>query len=176
MPRGEGYRFEDMIVGGAIPRQYIPSVEKGIQEEMHRGVLGGYPVVDCKVALVDGSFHPVDSSDNAFRAAGGMAFRKALEEGGATLLEPIMSMEITVPDDVLGDVIGDVNSRRGRITGVTPRANNQIVLAETPMAEVLDYGNILNAITSGRGLYTMRVKGYQEVPSHIARLVLNKKG
>jgi elongation factor G len=175
LPRGEGYRFEDVIVGGAIPRQYIPSVEKGVQEEMHRGLLGGYPVVDCKVALVDGSFHPVDSSDNAFRAAGGIAFRKALEEGGATLLEPIMSMEITVPDDVLGDVIGDVNSRRGRITGVTPRANNQIILAETPMAEVLDYGNILNAITSGRGLYTMRVKGYQEVPSHIARLVLNKK-
>ncbi|MEO5363835.1 MAG: elongation factor G [Magnetococcus sp. DMHC-8] len=176
LPRGSGYQFEDHIVGGAIPRQYIPSVEKGVQEEMGRGVLGGYPVVDCKVALVDGSFHTVDSSDNAFRAAGGIAFRKAMEEGGAALLEPIMAMEITVPDDVLGDVIGDLNSRRGRITGVTPRVNNQIVLAETPMAEVLDYGNVLNAITSGRGLYTMRVITYQEVPSHIARVVLNKKG
>ncbi|MBF0185509.1 MAG: elongation factor G [Magnetococcales bacterium] len=176
LARGAGYQFADMIVGGAIPRQYIPSVEKGIVEEMQRGILGGYPLVDFKVALVDGSFHPVDSSDNAFRAAGGIALRKAMEEGGAVLLEPIMSMEITVPDDVLGDVIGDLNSRRGRITGVTPRVNNQIVLAETPMAEVLDYGNVLNAITSGRGLYTMRVTGYMEVPSHIARLVLPKKG
>ncbi len=176
LPRGGGYQFEDHIVGGAIPRQYIPSVEKGIQEELGKGILGGYPVVDFKVALVDGSFHPVDSSDNAFRAAGGIGFRKAMEEGGAVLLEPIMAMEITVPDDVLGDVIGDLNSRRGRITGVTPKVNNQIVLAETPMAEVLDYGNVLNAITSGRGLYTMRVIGYQEVPSHIARVVLNKKG
>ncbi|MEO5340686.1 MAG: elongation factor G [Magnetococcus sp. MYC-9] len=176
LPRGGGYLFEEQIVGGAIPRQYIPSVAKGIEEELGRGVLGGYPVVDCKVTLVDGSFHPVDSSDNAFRAAGGIAFRKAMEEGGSVLLEPIMGMEITVPDDVLGDVIGDLNSRRGRVTGVTPRVNNQIVLAETPMAEVLDYGNILNAISSGRGLYTMRVIGYQEVPSHTARLVLSRKG
>ena len=176
LPRGGGSQFEDHIVGGAIPRQYIPSVEKGIQEELGKGILGGYPVVDFKVSLVDGSFHPVDSSDNAFRTAGGLAFRKAMEEGGAVLLEPIMIMEITVPDDVLGDVIGDLNSRRGRITGVMPRANNQIIQAETPMAEVLDYGNVLNAITSGRGLYTMRVNNYQEVPSHIARVVLNKKG
>ncbi|MBF0585027.1 MAG: elongation factor G [Magnetococcales bacterium] len=175
LPRGGGYHFEDRIVGGAIPRQYIPSVEKGIQEELGKGLLGGYPVVDVKVVLVDGSFHPVDSSDNAFRAAGGIGFRKAMEEGGAILLEPIMTMEITVPDDVLGDVIGDLNSRRGRITGVTPRVNNQSILAETPMAEVLDYGNVLNAITSGRGLYTMRVTGYQEVPSHISRQVLVKK-
>ena len=174
LPRGTGYQFEDLIVGGAIPRQYIPSVEKGIQESMGKGVLGGYPVVDFKVALVDGSFHAVDSSDNAFRTAGALAFKKAMEEGGAVLLEPIMAMEITVPDDVLGDVIGDLNSRRGRITGVTPKVNNQIILADTPMAEVLDYGNILNALTSGRGLYTMRVSNYQEVPSHIARLVLAK--
>lgn len=175
LPRGGGYHFEDHIVGGAIPRQYIPSVEKGVQEELARGILGGYPVVDVKVALVDGSFHPVDSSDNAFRVAGGMGFKKALEEGGSILLEPLMSMEIIVPDDVLGDVIGDLNSRRGRIMGVTPRVNNQTILAETPMAELLDYGNVINAITSGRGLYTMRVTSYQEVPSHIARVVLGKK-
>ncbi|MBF0162501.1 MAG: elongation factor G [Magnetococcales bacterium] len=176
LPRGTGFQFEDQIVGGAIPRTYIPSVEKGIQEELQRGILGGYPVVDVKVVLVDGSFHTVDSSDNAFRTAAGMGFRKAMEEGGAVLLEPIMAMEITVPDDVLGDVIGDINSRRGRVTGVTPRVSSQIVLAETPMAELLDYGNILNAITSGRALYTMSVSYYQEVPSHIARLVLGKSG
>ena len=172
LERGMGFQFEDRIVGGAIPRQYIPSVEKGIQESMTKGVLGGYPVVDFKVSLVDGSFHPVDSSDNAFRTAGAMAFKKAMEEGGAVLLEPIMGMEIMVPDDVVGDVIGDINSRRGRVAGVTPREGNQIILAETPMAEVLDYGNILNALTSGRGLYTMKVILYQEVPSHIARQVL----
>ena len=175
LPRDSGYLFENQIVGGAIPQQYIPSVEKGIQESMGKGTLGGYPVVDFKVTLVDGSFHPVDSSDNAFRSAGSAAFRKAMEEGGAVLLEPIMAMEIIVPDDVLGDVIGDLNSRRGRITGVIPKVGNQIIQAETPMAEVLDYGNIINALTSGRGLYTMRVSTYQTVPSHIARLVLDKK-
>ena len=173
--RDAGYLFENRIVGGAIPRQYIPSVEKGIQESMGKGTLAGYPVVDFKVTLVDGSYHSVDSSDNAFRSAGAIAFRKGMEEGGAVLLEPVMAMEITVPDDVLGDVIGDINSRRGRITGVTPKAGYQNVLTETPMAELLDYGNILNALTSGRGLYTMRLATYQEVPSHIARLILQKK-
>ena len=176
LPRDSGYLFEDQIVGGAIPRQYVPSVEKGILESMSKGPFGGYPVVDFKVTLVDGSYHAVDSSDNAFRAAGSIAFREALETGGAVLLEPIMAMEITVPDDVLGDVIGDLNSRRGRITGVIPKVGNQIIRAETPMAETLDYGNILNALTSGRGLYTMKVTTYQEVPSHIARLVIEKKG
>ena len=172
LPRDSGYEFVDQIVGGAIPRQFIPSVEKGVLESMDKGILGGYPVVDFKVTLVDGSFHAVDSSDNAFRTAGSMAFRKAMEEGGAVLLEPIMAMEITVPDDVLGDVIGDLNSRRGRVTGVTPKVGNQIIMADTPMAELLDYGNIINALTSGRGLYTMRVATYQEVPSHITRIVL----
>ncbi len=175
LPRGSEFRFEDHIVGGAIPRQFIPSVEKGIRESKTKGILGGYPVVDFKVALVDGSFHTVDSSDNAFKIAGSMAFRKAMEEGAPVLLEPIMAMEITVPDDIVGDVIGDLNSRRGRITGVVPKVGNQIINAETPMAEVLDYGNVLNGLTSGRGLYTMRVISYNEVPSHIARLVLEAK-
>ena len=175
LPRGYEFEFENRIVGGAIPRQFIPSVEKGIREAMHKGILGGFPVVDFKVALVDGTFHTVDSSDNAFRIAGSLAFRKGMEEGGAVLLEPIMAMEITVPDDIIGDVIGDLNSRRGRITGVVPKVGNQIINAETPMAEVLDYGNVLNGLTSGRGLYTMRVVSYQEVPSHIARVVLEEK-
>ena len=175
LPRGSGFEFEDRIFGGAIPRQFIPSVEKGIREAMAKGILGGHPVVDFKVVLVDGSYHTVDSSDNAFKTAGSIAFRKGMEASSPVLLEPIMGMEVTVPDDVVGDVIGDLNSRRGKITGVTAKVSNQIVQAETPMAEVLDYGNVLNGLTSGRGLYTMRVITYQEVPSHIARLVLEKE-
>ncbi len=173
-PRGAGFTFENQIVGGAIPRSFIPSVEKGIQEAMTKGELGGYPVVDVHVVLVDGSHHSVDSSDNAFRAAGSLAFRKAMEEGGSVLLEPIMSMQATVPNDVVGDVIGDLNSRRGRITGAVPQVANQIVNAEVPMAEVLDYGNILSTLTSGRGLYTMSIKTYQPVPTHITRVLLEK--
>ncbi|MBF0370863.1 MAG: elongation factor G [Magnetococcales bacterium] len=174
-PRGSGFEFEDRIVGGVIPRQFIPSVEKGIREAMGAGIIGGYPVVDFKVALVDGTHHSVDSSDNAFKIAGSMAFKKGMEAARPVLLEPIMAMEVTAPDDILGDVIGDLNSRRGRITGMIPQAGQQTVKAEVPMAEVLDYGNVLNALTSGRGLYTMQVSTYSEVPSHIARLVLEAK-
>ncbi|MEO5365645.1 MAG: elongation factor G [Magnetococcus sp. WYHC-3] len=172
MPRGTGYTFVDAIVGGVIPRQFIPSVEKGVHEAMAKGIVAGYPVVDVKVSVVDGSHHSVDSSDNAFRSAGALAFRKAMEEGGATLLEPVMTMNITVPEECLGDTIGDLNSRRGRITGVTPIAANQVIQAEVPMSEVLDYGTVLGGLTSGRGLYTMSVAHYQEVPGHIARKVL----
>ncbi|MBF0311049.1 MAG: elongation factor G [Magnetococcales bacterium] len=172
--RGEGFVFEDRIVGGAIPRQFIPSVEKGIRESLAHGVVGGYPVVDVRVALVDGGYHSVDSSDYAFKSAGAAAFKQGMEQGEAVLLEPIMAMEVVVPDDVLGDCIGDLNSRRGRITGVVPKGHHQTIKAEAPMAEVLDYGNVLNGLTSGRGLYTMQVATYQEVPSHIARKVLEK--
>ncbi|MEO5376605.1 MAG: elongation factor G [Magnetococcus sp. DMHC-6] len=175
LPRGRGFEFEDRIVGGAIPRQFIPSVEKGIREVMDVGIIGGYPAVDFKVSLVDGTYHTVDSSDNAFRVAGAMAFKKGMEVGKAVLLEPIMAIEVSTPDDVLGDVIGDLNSRRGKITGMIPKPSGQTVTAEVPMAEVLDYGNVLNGLTSGRGLYTMRVLTYQEVPSHISRLVLDKR-
>nr|CRH07766.1 Translation elongation factor G. Protein chain elongation factor EF-G, GTP-binding [Candidatus Magnetococcus massalia] len=175
LERGTGFEFEDKIVGGVIPRNFIPSVEKGIRDSMDKGAVAGFPVVDIKVRLVDGSHHSVDSSDNAFRTAGSMAFRKALEEGGSVLLEPVMAMEISVPDETMGDVIGDMNSRRGKITGVTPRGSDQTIHCETPMAEVLDYGNQLNAMTSGRGIYTMRMASYQEVPSHIARKVLEDK-
>ncbi|MEG3638305.1 elongation factor G [Magnetococcus sp. PR-3] len=174
LERGSGFEFEDKIVGGVIPRNFIPSVEKGVVEAMGKGTVGGYPVVDVKVRLVDGSHHSVDSSDNAFKTAGSVAFRHAMDEGNAVLLEPLMSMEISVPDEVMGDVIGDMNSRRGKITGVTPRGNGQTIHCETPMSEILDYGNSLNAMTSGRGIYTMRLANYQEVPSHIARKVLEK--
>ncbi|MEO5331879.1 MAG: elongation factor G [Magnetococcus sp. YQC-5] len=178
LPRDAGLVFENRIVGGVIPRQFIPSVEKGIHEAMEQGILGGYPVVDILVALVDGSFHTVDSSDHAFKTAGAMAFKKGLADGESVLLEPVMALEVTVPDDVLGDVIGDLNSRRGRVSGVTSKGGgSQTVHAVVPMAEVLDYGTLLNGITSGRGLYTMRMNDYQIAPGHIARVILeqNKK-
>ncbi|OSM01382.1 elongation factor G [Magnetofaba australis] len=176
LARGEGFVFENKIVGGVIPRNFIPAVEKGVIDAMSKGIVGGYPVVDVKVKLVDGSHHSVDSSDNAFRSAGSIAFKNAMDEGGSVLLEPVMAMEVVSPDESMGDVIGDLNSRRGKITGVNPRGGAQVILAEVPMAEVLDYGNTLNALTSGRGLYTMQTGYYQEVPSHIARKALEDKG
>ena len=171
-PRGEGYLFEDKIVGGVIPRSYIPAVDKGIQEACTEGFLAGYPVVDFKVALYDGSFHTVDSSEMAFKVAGSMAFKKAMELCKPVLLEPIVTMKITVPDENMGDVIGDLNSRRGKVVGVEPKANSQIIRAVVPMSEVLAYSNDLKSMTSDRGLFTMEYSHYEEVPSHLAQKVI----
>jgi elongation factor G len=170
--RGEGYLFEDKIVGGVIPRQYIPAVDKGIQDASQDGFLAGYPVVDFKVALYDGSFHTVDSSEMAFKVAGSMAFKKAMEICKPVLLEPIVTMKITVPDENMGDVIGDLNSRRGKVVGVEPKANSQIIRAVVPMSEVLAYSNDLKSMTSDRGLFTMEFSHYEEVPSHLAQKVI----
>lgn len=173
-PRGEGYFFDDKIVGGVIPRQYIPAVDKGIQEASLEGFLAGYPVVDFKVALYDGSFHTVDSSEMAFKVAGSMAFKKAMELCKPVLLEPIVNMKITVPDENMGDVIGDLNSRRGKVVGVEPKANSQIIRAVVPMSEVLAYSNDLKSMTSDRGLFTMEYSHYEEVPSHLAQKVISE--
>ena len=170
--RGEGYVFEDKIVGGVIPRQYIPAVDKGIQEAALEGFLAGYPVVDFKVSLVFGSFHTVDSSEMAFKVAGSMAFKKAMELCKPVLLEPIMNMKVTVPDENMGDVIGDLNSRRGKVVGVEPKANSQIIRAVVPMSEVLAYSNDLKSMTSDRGLFSMEFSHYEEVPSHMAQKVI----
>ncbi len=170
--RGEGYVFEDKIVGGIIPRQYIPAVDKGIHDASQEGYLAGYPVVDFKAALVYGSFHTVDSSEMAFKVAGSMAFKKGMELCKPVLLEPIMNMKITVPDDTMGDVIGDLNSRRGKVVGVEPKANSQIIRAVVPMSEVLAYSNDLKSMTSDRGLFSMEFSHYEEVPSHMAQKVI----
>ena len=170
--RGEGYIFEDKIVGGVIPRQYIPAVDKGIQEASLEGFLAGFPVVDFKVALVYGSFHTVDSSEMAFKVAGSMAFKKAMELCKPVLLEPIVTMKVTVPDENMGDVIGDLNSRRGKVVGVEPKANSQIIRAVVPMSEVLAYSNDLKSMTSDRGLFSMEFSHYEEVPSHMAQKVI----
>jgi elongation factor G len=170
--RGAGYFFEDKVVGGVIPRQYIPAVDKGIQEASLDGFLAGYPVVDFKVALYDGSFHTVDSSEMAFKVAGSMAFKKAMELCKPVLLEPIVNMKITVPDENMGDVIGDLNSRRGKVVGVEPKANSQIIRAVVPMSEVMAYSNDLKSMTSDRGLFSMEFSHYEEVPSHLSQKIV----
>lgn len=172
LPKGEGFQFVDRIVGGVIPRQYIPAVEKGIVEAAMEGALAGYPVVDFKVDLVDGSFHTVDSSEMAFKIAGSMAFKKAMMEAKPTLLEPIMLMEITVPDDCMGDVIGDLNARRGRVLGMESKGKKQIIRANVPLAEVLKYAPDLRSMTAGRGMFTMKLAHYEEVPAQFQEKII----
>jgi elongation factor G len=172
LPRGEGFQFYDKIVGGAIPRQYIPAVEKGIVEALNDGPLAGHPVVDFKVDLVDGSFHTVDSSEMAFKIAGSMAFKKGVMEAKPTLLEPVMEMEITVPDDAMGDIIGDLNSRRGRVLGMETKGDKQIVRANTPLSEVLKYAPELRSMTAGRGMFTMKFSHYEEVPGPLQEKII----
>ncbi|HIJ81449.1 MAG TPA: elongation factor G [Desulfuromonadales bacterium] len=170
--RGEGYVFDDKIVGGVIPRQYIPAVDRGIQEACQLGFLAGYPVVDFRVALCDGSFHTVDSSEMAFKVAGSMAFKKAMELCKPVLLEPIVNMKVTVPDENMGDVIGDLNSRRGKVVGVEPKANSQIIRSVVPMSEVLAYSNDLKSMTSDRGLFSLEFSHYEEVPTHLSQKII----
>jgi elongation factor G len=170
--RGEGYIFEDKIVGGVVPRQYIPAVDKGIQDACQEGYLAGYPVVDFRVALYDGSFHTVDSSEMAFKVAGSLAFKKAMEVCKPVLLEPIMNLKVTVPDENMGDVIGDLNSRRGKVVGVEPKANSQIIRAVVPMSEVLAYSNDLKSMTSDRGMFSMEYSHYEELPTHLSQKVI----
>jgi elongation factor G len=172
LPRGSGYEFIDKIVGGAVPRNYIPAVDKGIQEAMKTGPLTKNQVVDVQITLYDGSYHSVDSSEMAFKVAGSMAFKKAMEACKPILLEPVMAMEITVPDDCMGDVIGDLNSRRGKVIGVEPQANSQVIKAEVPMAEVLRYAPELRSMTSDRGMFSMEFSKYEEVPSHQTAKIL----
>lgn len=169
---GGGYEFVDKVVGGVVPRQYIPAVSKGIQEAMQSGVLGGFPVVDVKATLFDGSHHSVDSSEMAFKIAGSMAFKKGMEQAKPVLLEPIMEMEVIMPDDCVGDVIGDINSRRGKVLGVEPQAGSQALKAYVPMVEVLRYAPELRSMTSDRGLFTMEFSHYEEVPSNQTARIL----
>lgn len=171
-PRGNGFEFLDKIVGGVIPKNYIPSVEKGIIEAMNEGVLAGFPVVDVKVALVDGSHHPVDSSDMAFKIAGSMGFKKGFMQSTPILLEPVMKVDITVPEECQGDIIGDLNSRRGKVLGMDPKNKNQVIHALVPMAEILDYDHTLKSITSGRGSFTMVLESYEELPAFLGEKII----
>jgi elongation factor G len=168
----EGYEFVDKIVGGVIPQGFRPAVDKGIQEAMRKGELVGAPVVGVRVRLVDGSYHNVDSSEMAFKIAGSLAFKQAVAEADPVLLEPIMRLDITVPDENVGDVIGDMSSRRGRVLGMDPASGTTVVHVEVPMAEVLAYAPDLTSMTGGRGDYAMQFLRYEEVPAHAAQAVI----
>jgi elongation factor G len=172
LPRGEGFEFVDKIVGGVIPKTYIPAVEKGIVEAMEEGIISGCPVVDVRVSVVDGSYHTVDSSEMAFKIAGSMGFKKGFMLCQPTLLEPIVDIDIEVPDDYTGDIIGDLNSRRGRVLGMDKKGRNSLIKGQVPYAEILDYAPILTSITSGRGTFSYEVSHYEEVPGNLQEKII----
>jgi elongation factor G len=169
---GGGYEFIDKISGGVIPKEYIPSVDAGIQDAMQSGVLAGYPVVDVRATLVYGSYHDVDSSEMAFKIAGSMCFKKAARLAQPVLLEPIMAVEVVTPDDYMGDVIGDLSSRRGKVEGVEQRGNSQVIRAQVPLAEMFGYATDLRSRTQGRATYTMQFCVYQDVPESVSREIV----
>jgi elongation factor G len=174
LPRGKGFEFVDAIVGGVIPKTYIPAVEKGIIESSQKGVLAGFPTVDFKVTLDDGSYHQVDSSEMAFKIAGSLAFKKGIEGATPTLLEPIMKVQVTTPEEFMGDIMGDLNGRRGKVLGMDNAGKNQVINAQVPMAEFLSYASDLRSMTGGRGIFTMEFSHYDEVPAQIAEKIIEE--
>ncbi len=172
---GAGFQFENAIVGGVIPKEYIPAVQEGIKEAMKSGVVAGYPVVDVKVKLYDGSYHDVDSDEMSFKIAGSLAFKDAMKKASPILLEPIFDLEIVTPDEYLGDVMGDVNSRRGKIEGFTARKDAQVIKAKVPLSEMFGYATILRSMTQGRAIYTMQFDHYAPVPQSIAEKIIESK-
>lgn len=174
LPRGQGYEFAENLTGMNVPRNFVPAVEKGVQEAMAAGPLAGYPVTDVKVRFYDGKSHEVDSSDMAFKIAASMCFKKGVMEANPVLLEPIMNVEVAVPEEYMGDIIGDLNSRRGRVLGMEDRGNFKVIKAQVPYAELLLYEPDLTSITSGRGSYTMEFSHYDEVPGHLAERVIQQ--
>ena len=172
---GKGYEFVNQITGGVIPKEYIPAVDKGIQEAMQNGVVAGYPVVDVKATLYDGSYHDVDSSEMAFKIAGSMAFKEAAKKANPVLLEPIMKVEVEVPEEYMGDVIGDINRLRGQVASMEDRAGNKIITAMVPLAEMFGYSTDLRSFTQGRGTYSMEFDHYEEVPKNVAEEIIKKR-
>jgi elongation factor G len=175
MEAGSGYQFVDEIKGGVIPKEYIPAVDKGIQEAMQRGIQAGYPVEDIKVTLYDGSYHEVDSSEMAFKLAGSMGFREGAKKANPVILEPIMKVEVEVPEEYMGDVIGDISKRRGQVNGMSDRAGNKIVDAFVPLSEMFGYSTDLRSMTQGRATYSMEFDHYEEVPANIAKEIIEKR-
>ena len=172
--RGQGYEFVDEIKGGVVPREYIPAVQKGVQEAMEGGVLAGYPVVDVKVTLYDGSYHEVDSSEHAFKAAGSMAFKEGALKAKPILLEPIMAVEVITPEEYMGAVNGDLNSRRGVIMAMDEAPAGKVIRAEVPLAEMFGYATSLRSATQGRANYSMEFKKYAPAPSNVTEVVMKK--
>jgi elongation factor G len=172
--KGKGFQFENAIVGGVIPKEYIKPVEQGIAEAMKNGVLAGYPVEDIHVRLYDGSYHEVDSSEMAFKVAASMAFKEASRKADPVLLEPIMAVEVVTPEEYMGDVIGDLNSRRGKIEGMTPRKDAQVIKSLVPLSEMFGYSTILRSMTQGRAIYSMEIAHYDEAPKSVAEEIIEK--
>lgn len=175
LPRGEGFVFENEVFGGAIPKNYIPAVQKGVEEAMEHGPLGGFPMVDIRCVVYDGSYHAVDSSDMAFKIAASKGFKSVVEKAGAVLLEPIMLADIVVPDDTTGAVMGDLNSRRAKVLQIDAEGHSQLIRAEAPLAEMLTYAQTLRALTADRGSFHLELRGYDEVPAHVAQRVLSER-
>jgi elongation factor G len=173
LAKGTDFEFEDKIFGGAIPRNFIPSIEKGIQEARKKGVVAGYPAVDFKVILYDGSYHDVDSSDIAFKIAASMAFKKGMKAARPTILEPIMNIEVYSPEAYMGDIMGNLNGRRGKVQGMEQKGNLRIIKAVVPMAEMLDFEPTLTSITGGRGSYLMEFSHYEEVPGQFQQKIIS---
>jgi len=174
LPEGGGYAFENAVVGGVVPKEYIPAVDKGVQEQLQNGILAGYPVVDVKVTLFDGSYHDVDSSEMAFKIAGSMCFKEGCRKASPVLLEPIMGVEVETPEDYMGDVVGDLNRRRGVILGMDDNAGVKVLKAEVPLAEMFGYSTSLRSQSQGRATYSMEFKKYQEAPANVAEAVIKK--
>lgn len=174
LERGQGYQFENKIVGGVVPKEYIAPVDEGIQEALRNGVIAGYPMLDVKVTLFDGSYHDVDSSEMAFKIAGSMALKAGAVKAGPVLLEPVMKVEVTVPEEYMGDIMGDINSRRGRIEGMEQRANARVIRGFVPLSEMFGYSTSLRSRTQGRGTYSMELAAYEEVPKSIAQEIIAK--
>ena len=173
---GSGFEFESKIVGGSVPKEYIPGVEKGLRSSIENGVLAGFPLIDFKATLVDGAYHDVDSSVMAFEIAGRAAFREGIPKAGPKLLEPIMFVEVVTPEDYMGDVIGDLNSRRGQVSGMDTRGNARVVNAMVPLASMFGYVNTLRSMSQGRAQYTMQFDHYEQVPQNVADEIREKYG
>ena len=173
---GDGYLFENKIVGGVVPKEYVTPIDKGIQEALNSGVLAGYPVVDVRVELVDGSYHEVDSSEAAFKVAGSMAIKNALKKGNPVILEPMMAVEVETPEEYMGDVMGNLSSRRGQIQGMGDRGNAKTVKAKVPLSEMFGYATDLRSGTQGRASYTMQFDSYEAVPKNVAEEIISKAG
>jgi elongation factor G len=171
---GKGYEFIDKIKGGVVPKEYIKPTDQGIQEALESGVLAGYPVVDVKVTIYDGSYHDVDSNEMAFKIAGSMGFKSGCEKAGPVILEPIMAVEVETPEDYMGDVIGNLNSRRGRIENMEDRSGSKIVTSKVPLAEMFAYSTTLRSVTQGRASYTMQFSHYEEAPRNVAEEIIAK--
>jgi elongation factor G len=172
LPGGSGYEFENAIVGGVVPREYISAVDKGVQEQLGNGVIAGYPLVDIKVTLYDGSYHDVDSNEMAFKLAGSMALREGAQEASPVLLEPLMKVEVVTPEDYMGDVMGDLNRRRGIVAGMEDSVSGKIIRASVPLAEMFGYSTDLRSATQGRATYSMEFEKYDEAPRNIADSIM----